>query len=59
MQRLSRWYDVDIHYEKNLRIHYFGAIMSRDNNISQILGMLEATGEVHFKIRDKEVVVMP
>ncbi len=59
MQQLSRWYDVEVSYAKDLSPHYFGAIISRDNNISQILGMLEATGEVHFKIAGRNVAVLP
>ena len=59
MQQLSRWYDVDVRYEDDLQPHYFGAIISRDNNISQILHLLEATGDVHFKIEGREVFVMP
>lgn len=59
MQQLSRWYDVEISYSKDMPSHYFGAIISRDNNISQILNMLESTGEVHFKIEGRKISVMP
>lgn len=58
MKQLARWYDINVIYSDNLPKHYFGAIMNRDNNISQILKMLEATGDVHFKIEGKEVRVM-
>lgn len=58
MKQLARWYDIKVSYSDNLPKHYFGAIMNRDNNISQILKMLEATGDVHFKIEGKEVRVM-
>lgn len=59
MQQLSRWYDITVHYEKGLKPHLFGAIISRQNNISEILNMLGATGEVHFKIKGNEVTVTP
>lgn len=59
MQQLSRWYDVEIRYEKGLKPYSFGAIISRNNNISQVLNMLEATGEVHFKVEGRQVLVMP
>lgn len=58
MQQLSRWYDVTVNYEKGVRSHEFMAIISRDNNISQVLGMLEASGVVRFKVKGKEVTVM-
>ncbi|MET7000402.1 FecR family protein [Chitinophaga defluvii] len=59
MQQLSRWYDVEVRYEKGLKPYSFGAIISRNNNISQVLNMLEATGEVHFKVEGRQVLVMP
>lgn len=59
MLQLSRWYDAEVSYEEGTAPHYFGAIISRDNNISQILHMLEATGEVHFKVNGKKITVMP
>lgn len=59
MKQLARWYDIKVNYSESLPTHYFGAIISRDNNISGILRMLEATGDVHFKIEGKEVTVMP
>jgi transmembrane sensor len=59
MQQLSRWYDVEVRYEDGLKPYLFGAIISRNNNISQVLNMLEATGEVHFKVEGRQVLVMP
>ncbi|HTN38471.1 MAG TPA: FecR family protein [Arachidicoccus sp.] len=57
MQTISRWYDVDIHYEGAVPGDLFSAIITRDNNIHQILNMLEATGKVHFRITGKTVTV--
>jgi ferric-dicitrate binding protein FerR (iron transport regulator) len=59
MRQLSRWYDVKVNYAKDLKPHEFMAIISRDNDISQVLGMLEETGAIHFKIEGNEVTVMP
>lgn len=58
MKQLARWYDIKVSYSDNLPKRYFGAIMNRSNNISQILNMLEATGDVHFEVEGKEVRVM-
>lgn len=57
MKQLSRWYDVDVHFEEGLQPHEFLAIIRRDNDISQILGMLEGTGEVRFKVEGREIMV--
>lgn len=58
MTQLARWYNIKVTYESKINGHYFGAIMNRNNNISQILNMLSATGEVHFAIDGKDVTVM-
>lgn len=57
MQRLSRWYDVKVVYDPGLQSDLFGAIIRRDNDLSEVLHMLEQTGAVHFEISGKEVRV--
>ena len=59
MQQLSRWYNVDVEYASSLPSSSFGAIISRTNSISKILDVLEATGEVHFKVEGRHIYVMP
>lgn len=59
MQQLVRWYDIKVNYAGDLPNQYFGAIISRNNNISGILDMLSATGDVHFRIEGRAVFVMP
>ena len=59
MQQLSRWYNVDVEYADSLPASSFGAIISRTNSISKILDVLEATGEVHFKVEGRHIYVMP
>jgi ferric-dicitrate binding protein FerR (iron transport regulator) len=59
MRQLSRWYNVKVSFEKDIQPREFLAIISRNNNISQVLKMLEGTGEIHFKIDTGKVTVMP
>lgn len=59
MRRLARWYDVEVTYDAGLKPHYFGGLISRDNNLSKVLKMLEATSDVHFKVEKNKVTVMP
>ncbi|MFN3667471.1 MAG: FecR family protein [Sediminibacterium sp.] len=56
MRQLSRWYDVDIHYKTNVGMQFTGQI-TRNNNVSKVLEMLELTGEVKFKVEGKQVTV--
>jgi len=58
MRRLSRWYDVEVSFESGVGHKEFLAFINRNNNISEILGMLEGTGEIHFKIEGRKVTVM-
>lgn len=58
MAKVSRWYDVDISYEiqPDPGFRYKGEI-SRDRNLSELLNMLEFTGNVHFKIEGRRVII--
>lgn len=59
MRMLSRWYDVDVDYQGEIINTDFGGSISRSKNISEILKLLELTGDVHFKIEGRRIIVMP
>lgn len=59
MRMLSRWYDVEVQYQGEMIETGFGGSVSRSKNISEILKLLELTGDVHFKIEGRRVTVMP
>jgi transmembrane sensor len=57
MKKVARWYDVDVEYRDvpmNIR---FDAIISRSNNLSGILGIIQSTGKVKFKLEGRKVIV--
>ena len=59
MGDISRWYDVDVHFEgvdKQLR---FGGTVSKYANVSEVLRRLELTGQVHFNVSERRIVVTP
>jgi transmembrane sensor len=58
MRQLSRWYDVEVSYQGNISKHFIGGI-SRNVKLSQVLSMLQQTGEVRFIIEGKKIIVMP
>lgn len=58
MQQVSRWYNVDVRYEANINDH-FNADIERNVSVSKLLELLEATGRVHFDIKDKTIIVKP
>jgi transmembrane sensor len=54
--QLSRWYQVDISFEGNIPDKHISGIISRKNNISTVLGMLEFTAGIHSRIDGAKVV---
>jgi transmembrane sensor len=58
MRQLARWYDVEIEYKGVISKH-FGGTISRNVNLSQVIKMLELTGEVKFTIQGKKIIAMP
>jgi len=58
MRMLSRWYNIDVVYQGNINESGFGGSVSRSKNISEVLKVLELTGELHFKIEGRKVTVM-
>lgn len=57
LRQLSRWYDVDVVYEKGVPSRAFEGEIQRDLNLSQVLRILEKN-KVHFKIDGKILRVM-
>lgn len=58
MRKISRWYDVDIHYQDSFSKTSFLGTISRSKNITSVLKILERSGEVHFKIEGRRITVM-
>lgn len=58
MRQIARWYDVEVVYKGNVPAHFRG-IIPRNVPVSQVLKMLELTEEVHFEIRDRQIIVSP
>ena len=56
MRQLEKWYDMDVLYEGKISQKHFSGIVSRDNNISEVLKIMEQAG-IKFKIEGKKVMV--
>ncbi|MFT3949751.1 MAG: FecR domain-containing protein [Agriterribacter sp.] len=57
MRQVSRWYNVAVVYEGEPVETLLGGIISRKENISQLLKLLEATGKVHFSIEGEKIII--
>lgn len=58
LRQISRWYDVDVEYKGNVNLHFTGQL-TRNDNVSKVFEQLALTGEVHFKIDGKRIIVSP
>ena len=58
MRRLSRWYNIDVVYkiDKDPDLS-FGGKISRSKSINSVLNIIETTGNVHFKIEGRRIIV--
>ncbi len=59
MSKISRWYNVDVVYQgKPDPKLFFGGKISRTRDIAEVLKIMEYTGNVHFKIEGRRIIVM-
>jgi transmembrane sensor len=58
MKQIARWYDVDIKYKANSTQH-FNATIRRKEPVLRLLHILEETDQIHFKIENKTIYVLP
>jgi ferric-dicitrate binding protein FerR (iron transport regulator) len=59
MRKISRWYDVEVTYSKNIPDKRYEGSISRFKNVSEILRKFELTEGIHFKVEGRRVTVMP
>ncbi len=59
MRKLARWYDVKVNYQGDMTGKIFSGTVSRFDNISEVLSMIELTGTIHFKLTGRELTVLP
>lgn len=57
LRQISRWYDVDIEYRNNVNLHFTGQL-PRSSQASSFFEKLEMTGEVHFKVEGRKIIVL-
>jgi ferric-dicitrate binding protein FerR (iron transport regulator) len=57
MRQVSRWYDVEVLYEGKISKKSFSGIVSRENDISDILKIMENAG-IGFRIEGKKITVI-
>jgi ferric-dicitrate binding protein FerR (iron transport regulator) len=59
MRKISRWYNVEVVYQGKIQPNNYIGTVSRFSDVSEVLGILELTKAVHFKIEGRRITVMP
>ena len=57
MRKVSRWYGVEVVFQNDIN-EKFGGVISKFENVSQVLKILEVTETIHFKIEKRRITVM-
>lgn len=52
MRKIARWYNVEVVYDSNIPDVNLSAQISRDRNLSDVLRMLELSGDAQFRIEN-------
>ena len=59
LRKVARWYDVEVIYEDPEEAEKeFGGEISRFTDVSEVLNMLQLTGQVHFRIEGRRIMVL-
>ncbi|MES1250336.1 MAG: DUF4974 domain-containing protein, partial [Chitinophaga rupis] len=58
MRQVSRWYNVEVEFKGAITDDGFTGKVSRNVSLSKLLNVLEQY-EIHFKIEEKKITVLP
>ena len=59
MRQISRWYNVEVIYQNKNINDLFTLEMPRTSKLSDVIKVLELTGNIHFEIEGKRVIITP
>lgn len=57
MRQIARWYDVDVEYRNISAATQLGGVVSRKEDLRQLLNYFEIAGKVHFTIEGRKIIV--
>ncbi|BAV06899.1 FecR family protein [Filimonas lacunae] len=59
MRMIARWYDVEVEYKGDIPNAHFRGALSSNAAVTEVLHMMQQTGEVHFEISGRKIIVLP
>ncbi|WP_315815554.1 FecR family protein [Paraflavitalea speifideaquila] len=57
MRQLARWYNVKVEYKGKIATELYSGDISRQEDVTQLLDVLEATNTVSFKLEGKKIII--
>jgi len=57
VSQIARWYNLQVEFRDHVDKH-LNATIKRNESLSKVLHYLEQTGEMHFKLEGKKLIVM-
>jgi hypothetical protein len=57
MRQIARWYDVEVEYQHISSETQLGGIVSRKEDLRQLLDYFEIAGKVQFTIEGRKIIV--
>lgn len=57
MEIISRWYDVEVHFDYRPENFAFSGTVSRYDDIDKLLRTIELVGDIHFELKGRKIYV--
>lgn len=57
MRKISRWYNVEVVFEKGIPEDTYSGAVTRHDQISKVLEMMEGSNNIHFTLKERRIIV--
>jgi len=57
MRKISRWYNVEVIFQKGLPEDTYSGAVTRHSDIRQVLDIMEGSNNIHFTIKERRIIV--
>jgi len=57
MRKISRWYNVEVAFQKGLPEDTYSGAVTRHSDIRQVLEIMEGANNIHFTIKGRRIII--
>ena len=57
MRKISRWYNVEVTFQKGLPEDTYSGAVTRHSDIRQVLEIMEVSNNIHFTIKARRIII--